>query len=536
MLTVNELSVRLPDRTLLDSVSFIVNNNDCAALIGPNGAGKSTLLSVIAGLQKPDSGSVSIPPGATMRYLRQGIADRPNGLLRDLLDDQLEGVLAAQAEMDLLAIAIASDPGDSAIAAWEAVSGRFEELGGYVRVAALEASMHAFGVGEIDLDRPLASLSGGEKTRASMAAVIAIDPDILLLDEPSNHLDREGIDWLESFLRSRTGATLVVSHDRALLDAVATKLLEIDPETGRVREFRGGYSDFVQVRQHEASEHEAAYHRQQELIGRIEGDIRQVAGKASTYEAMSVNDYQRGRSRRIARTAVVRKRKLERLLDSDERIERPERTWGMAVSFGEAPASGNRLIHIDDGSITIDGSPLLAGIELTVNAGERIGLVGANGSGKTTLLSVLAGHRTLDSGSYERSPSVKPGWFTQEHDGVDLDRTPLDQARSRTVGTEGEVRAFLHQFLLGPSQVLQPAGALSYGERARLALALLAIGGANLLLLDEPMNHLDIPSREQLEEAINTANVAVVMVSHDRYALERIGARIVDVERWRAHQ
>lgn len=532
MFKVSDLSVRLPGRILLDSVSFVINSGECVGVIGPNGAGKSTLLAVMAGVRRPDAGSVSMPPGASIGVLRQGFADRPDGRLGDLLDDHLDGLIAAAANLDAATARLADVPGDAAIDAYEIASDRFETLGGYERLAALEEAMHGFGVGRFAFDRPLGSLSGGEKTRASLAALIATNPDLLLLDEPSNHLDRSGIAWLESFLRNRRGATVVVSHDRALLDAVADRLLVIDGETGRVREYAGGYTEFAEARRHEAEELQSAYARQQEQIARIEGDVRRVAGKASSYEAMSVNDYQRGRSRRIARTAVVRKRKLERLLESEERIDRPERQWGMAVSFGEAPESGNRLVSIEDGLIEVGGAPLLRDVNLTVNAGDRVGLIGPNGVGKTTLLSVLAGRYDLTSGSIVRSPSLKVGWFTQEHAGVDLKRSPLDQARVLTVGTEGEIRAFLHQFLLGPEQVLRPAGELSYGERARLALALLAIGGANLLMLDEPMNHLDIPSREQLEEAIATAEVAVVMVSHDRYALERLDATLVDVEQW----
>lgn len=533
MLKVSDLTVRLPDRILLDSVSFVVNRNDRVGIVGSNGAGKSTLLAVIAGLRSPDSGSVSIPAGATIGYLRQGVADRPNGLLQDLLDDHLDGLLRAQAALGIAALGLTADTEDSAIAEFENASHAFDQLGGYERAATLEESMHAFGVGDLDFDRPLSSLSGGEKTRASLAALLAINPDLLLLDEPTNHLDRSGIAWLESFLLNRHGPTVIVSHDRALLDATATRLLVINEDGGNLRDYRGGYSEFAATRQHEAEEREAAFQRQQETIARIEGDIRRVAGKASSYEALSVNDYQRGRSRKIARTAVVRKRKLERLLDSDERIDRPERKWGLAVSFGDAPESGNILVSIDGGSIDIEGTKLLSGVNLTINSGDRIGLIGSNGAGKTTLLSVLAGRRELTSGGIYRSPSLHVGWYTQEHEGVRLDQTPLDHARSLSEGTEGEIRAFLHQFLLGPEHVLRPAGELSYGERARVALALLAIGGANLLLLDEPMNHLDISGREQLEEAIDAASVAVVMVSHDRYSLERLDVQLIDVELWR---
>jgi ATP-binding cassette subfamily F protein 3 len=201
----------------------------------------------------------------------------------------------------------------------------------------------------------------------------------------------------------------------------------------------------------------------------------------------------------------------------------------MAVSFGEAPESGPVLVRVKDASIDVAGRTLLEHVTFDIRSGNRLAIIGPNGSGKTTLLSAIAGRMPVSAGEIIRSPSAKIGWYSQEHEGIVLEETPLAQARTLTVGSEGEIRAFLHQFLLGPEQVLRPAGELSYGERARLALALLAIGGANLLLLDEPMNHLDIPSREQLEEAILNAPIAVVMVSHDRFAIERLGADMIDV-------
>ncbi len=534
MLTVSDLTIRLPGRVLLDHISFTINSGECVGLIGPNGAGKSTLLAVIAGLRPPDGGAAAVVPGARIGYLRQGVADLAGGTLRDLLDDQLGGLLAGQAVLDAAVARLANEQGEQMISGYEQAALQFEVLGGYEALTRLEEAMHAFGVGAMVFDRPLESMSGGEKTRAALASLVASDPDLLLLDEPSNHLDREGIAWLEQFLRSYRGAALVVSHDRALLDAVATTVLALDEETGKLTQYSGGYSDFATARAAEEEAHREAYQRQQVMIARVQGDIRQVANRASSFEALSVNDYQRGRSRKIARTAVVRQRKLERFLESEEKIERPERKWGMAVSFGEAPESGNTLVRIEDGSIDVGGRLLLDHVDLDLRAGTRTALIGPNGAGKTTLLSAIAGRIPLTAGELYRSPSARIGWYTQEHEGVRLNETPLHQARQATIGDEGEVRAFLHQFLLGPEQVLRPAVELSYGERARLALALLAIGGANLLLLDEPMNHLDIPSREQLEEAIINAPIAIVLVSHDRYAIERLGATIFDVTAFRA--
>ena len=529
MLSVSNLSLRLPGRTLLDTISFVINAGERVGLIGPNGAGKSTLLTIIAGLRPPDAGSVSLQPGASIGYLRQGVADLAGGALRDLLDSEMGGLLTAHDDLESAVAVLAESSDADVIDRYELASNAFEERGGYVTLAQLEEAMHAFGIGDIAFERPLSSMSGGEKTRAALAALMANDPDLLLLDEPTNHLDREGIAWLEQFLRNRQGAALIVSHDRALLDAVATGVLALDEDTGGIKFYSGGYSAFAGERAAEQEAYEAEYARQQKMIAGVEQDVRDVAGRASRFEGISVNDYQRGRARRIARTAVVRQRKLERFLESEERLDRPERKWGLSVSFGEAPESGPVLVRVEDAAVGVAGRRLLEHLDFDVRTGQRLAIVGPNGAGKTTLLSAIAGRIPVADGAIVRSPSAKIGWYSQEHEGVQLDVTPLDQARKLTVGSEGEVRAFLHQFLLGPEQVLRPAGELSYGERARLALALLAIGGANLLLLDEPMNHLDIPSREQLEEAILGTKVAVVMVSHDRFAIERLGAETLDV-------
>lgn len=533
MLSVSDLTLRLPSRILFEHASFTVNARERVGVIGPNGSGKSTLLSAIAGLTQPDRGAITVASGARVGYLRQGVADRAGGSLHQLLDDGAGGLLAAQGELERALAALGESSDSAAIDTYEAKALAFEELGGYIAVARLEEALHAFGVGEIPFHRPLQEMSGGEKTRAALASLISSDPDLLLLDEPSNHLDRDGIAWLEQFLKNGRGATLIVSHDRALLDAVATSVLAIDDRTQSIKRYAGGYSAFAAAREAEETAQQEEWERQQQLIAKIESDIRDVAGKASGYEAMSVNDYQRGRSRRIARTAVVRQRKLEKFLESADRVGKPEQRWGMAVSFGDAPETGSLLIRVDDGAIDIAGKRLLEHIDLEIEAGQRLALVGPNGAGKTTLLNALAGRIELSAGTISRTPNLRIGWYSQEHEGVDLKKTPLEQARYLTIGAEDEIRAFLHQFLLGPEQVILPAGALSYGERARVALALMAIGGANLLLLDEPMNHLDIPSREQLEEAILGTEIAVLMVSHDRFAIERIGANVIDVASFR---
>lgn len=527
MLTVNNVSRSLGGQPILTNVSFVLNPGDRLGLIGPNGAGKTTLMRLIAGQDHPDSGSISISPHEQVGMLRQGFADLSGGTLSDLLDGPTNGLAGTNAELER--VLASGDGSDAWLIAYEAAQLRFDALRGYDAIAELEASLSAFGLAGRAWDTPLANLSGGEKTRAGLAALIVARPDYLLLDEPTNHLDVDGQRFLAEMLNAFHGGILVVSHDRRFLDAIATGILALDPEVAGIRAFAGGYTAWRETMEHEAEEHASAYRRQQEDIARIQGDIRAVASHAMSTERGTQNDYLRGRSKKVAKTAKVRERKLEKLLASEERLERPERHWTMMADFGDTAESGRDVVELSEVGFAVEGRPLLAHVSLMVRSTDRIAVTGPNGAGKTTLLKLIAGDLQPTSGSVRIGSNVNVGWFAQEQETLHPALTPVQLVRIRSELSESEARTYLHRFLFTARNVTNPVASLSYGERSRLALALLVLDGCNLLLLDEPLNHLDIESREQFEIALGEFTGTLVIVLHDEYAIDRIANRTLRV-------
>ncbi|CAA9552518.1 MAG: Lipopolysaccharide ABC transporter, ATP-binding protein LptB [uncultured Thermomicrobiales bacterium] len=531
MLTVNSVSKRFGALQILESVSFSINPGDRLGLIGPNGAGKSTLLRIIAGQELANSGTVAARPEIRIGYLRQGFADMPDGTLAELIDLPLQGLIAAQAELERTIMALGdpnalfAEPG----AAYAVAQDRFDAVGGYETLDRLSSYLGRFGLADMSLDRPLSTLSGGQKTRAGLAALLASHPHLLILDEPTNHLDIDALDWLATFLNGYGGAVLMVSHDRRFLDATLNQILELDPETHRLTVYAGTYSDYVTEKERERVDQAAAYHRQQKEIARIEADIRGAEHHARTIEANSIDFAVRKKAAKIARPAVVRKRKLERLLESTEHVERPERKWRLAVDFSSIGPGSRDAVVLEDVRVAYGNDRVLDGCSLHVSDGDRIAITGRNGAGKSTLMRVIAKDIVPDFGSVRLGPSVRIGYFAQEQDTLDANRTVLAMARAIAAGSESDIRTFLHKFLFSGEMVHHRIGDLSYGERARLMLAALVLRGSNLLLLDEPLNHLDLDARERFEEALEQFAGTIVFVSHDRYTIRRLASRVVEV-------
>ncbi len=531
MLSVSQLSKRFGDVAILDSVSFTINADDRIGLVGPNGSGKSTLLKLLTGTLSPDSGTITRSPRARIGYLSQGFAELSDGTLADLLDIPTHGLLSARARLESATAALAR-PGDDPerlVAHYEHAMTAFEGAGGYAASDELEQLLSRFGLSGVSPDRPLSTLSGGQKTRAGLAALLASAPDLLLLDEPTNHLDRDGLMWLGEFLNRFRGGVLVVSHDRGFLDDVVTKILELDPSTHRLTIYAGSYSDYADAKRHEELEQASAYQRQQKEVARITEDIRGAEHHARTIESNTIDFAVRKKAAKIARPAVVRKRKLERLLQSTQAVDRPEQRWGMAIELAATVKGARRVATLENISVSYNDLTVLQGVSLHVAHGDHIALTGPNGHGKSTLIRLLAGELFPDQGSVAIGPGVKVGYFAQEQDTLDLGLTVLAQARVRGTGSESDLRTFLHRFLFGGDMVHRVVGDLSYGERARLMLALLVLEGNTLLLLDEPLNHLDIDARERFEQALEQYQGTTVMVLHDRYAVRRLANRVLEV-------
>jgi ATP-binding cassette, subfamily F, member 3 len=520
--------------TVISDVSFILNDHQHVGLIGPNGVGKSTLLRCIIGAEQLDAGTiVRSPPDLSIGYLAQAFGDLGERSVGAVIAAARADVL--QAEWDLqaaaAALATASDV-DAALARYDVALARFEALGGYEHERRATATLQGLGLGGVDPATPAAALSGGQKTRLGLAALLISEPDLLLLDEPTNHLDVEALAWLEDFVGAYLHAVLIVSHDREFLDRTVTRILYFDPHTRTVQSYPGNYSDFAEARAHEREVQATAWHEQQAYVQQVESDIRRVQGHAQSIQRgpKRGRDFYGRVSAKVARLAKARTRKLKRYLASDERVEKPREYWGLKLDFGPPPPSGRAVLRLEDVSFGYTGlPPLFSVVTLDVRYSERIAVVGPNGAGKTTLLRLIAGQMLPQTGTVRLGVNVRLGVMAQEQETLDLQRTVLQIVLQERAMSETEARHFLHFFLFGGDSVFRTVGACSLGERSRLQLALLVLRGCNLLLLDEPLNHLDIEGREHFEAALDAFAGTVITVSHDRVFLRSFAQRVVEV-------
>jgi len=511
VLQVADLRFGYAGDTLFEGVTFSLAIGDRAALVAPNGAGKSTLLRLLGKEIEPDHGTVVVKRDVTVGYYRQSHEVEATG-------DVLSAFMSGFREIVELREALVQAQHDAATGDASAlehlahVTERYHVARGDElehRVAAIAAKL---GFSDADLARPVASLSGGERGRLHLGVILAQEPDLLMLDEPTNHLDLDTIDWLEGWLKGYRGAVLVVSHDRAFLDAVCTQTLELGTRGLRVYPLR--YSEYAVARQEDLERERALMERQQAFISKTEDFIRKNIAGQKTKQAQS----------------------RRKMLDKLERVERPEDVWAVAerVSFRFAAGARSGDIVLDAKGLSAErgGRQLFAGVDLLVRRGERIGVVGPNGAGKSTLLKILAGrgHPTLDKGTVKRGTNLQEGYFDQHLGAVNPENTAVEEVRTiRGDFTVEAARQYLARFRFWGDDPLRVVSGFSGGERSRLALAKLLLEPRNLLFLDEPTNHLDIPAAEILEEALVGFDGTVLLVSHDRRFLETVTTRIVSV-------
>jgi ATP-binding cassette subfamily F protein 3 len=385
----------------------------------------------------------------------------------------------------------------------------------------------------VDLDMPVSVLSGGNKTKLSLARLLLSDASILLLDEPTNFLDLPALLWLERFVNEGDRAYIIVSHDRRFLDRTVSSILELDAATHSLRQWPGNYSEYNEARLKEEQKRLEAYQDQQEAIARIEEDIRRTREQARSVEARTKSgpgaDVQRRLAKKVAKKAKVRERRLERQLET-ERIEKPRQGWGLHLAdLGRNPIEDNRtVLEVENLHAGYDEREVLRGVSLLLRGRDRLALLGENGSGKSTLLRCIAGIMQY-RGSVRTGPSVRLGVLSQEADELPLDRSVLDIFRSRTQMYEDEARTYLHKFLFKGQEVFKSVRSLSYGQKAKLALAILILSDANFLMLDEPTSHMDMPALEAIERAVARYVGPLLLVSHDRYFLSQIGVTRVEV-------
>ncbi len=486
-------------------------------LVGPNGSGKSTLLRLLAGLEEPDAGRVSHAPAElTSGYLPQERRGREG---ESLLESLARRTGVATAENELSDAAEALSRGVAAESRYAEALERFLALGGGDFEPRARATCAALGLA-IELDRASSVLSGGEAARAALAAILLSRFDLLLLDEPTNDLDFDGLDRLERFLDAYAGGLVVVSHDRAFLDRTVTRIVSIEPETGQVREWAGGFSDYETRRN---AERAAAYARYDEAQERRRS-LAELLNRRRT-EARSKGDSlgkaTGGADRRATHALSTKVRQAQRVLGRNELPEKPFEPWELRLSFGRAERPSDRVLTLQ-GAVAERGEFRLGPVDLDLTPGERVSVSGRNGSGKSTLLGMLLGDVALAAGSRVVGPRTIVGALRQGRDAYGSDAPLVDELRTHTCLPAEEARTLLAKFGLGADHVGRPCSSLSPGERTRAHLAELQARAVNLLVLDEPTNHLDLEAVEQLEIALRTFEGTMVVVSHDRRFLDTL--------------
>ena len=533
MLTAHHIHKSYGIQPILQDISFSVSHHERVGLIGPNGCGKTTLMRILAGIEQPDSGTVaSTRPNLRIGYLAQGMGFDPEQTLQSALSLAPVPQAELEAEITSLASALAINPDNPAI------QEKFDKTLTHLSTFDMQPSiiLAPLGLADFPPDFPVKHLSGGQKTRLMLARVLLEDPHLLLLDEPTNHLDIEMLEWLEDWLNSFNGAALIVSHDRAFLDNTVTSILEIDPFTHEMKSYPGNYSDYARQKDVELKHQMQTYLDQKEEIRRMKADIARTKEQAakterdassirkggSDYKIKGYKSYQQGIAKKVAKKAKSREKKLERFLESDELVERPNSSWHMKLDFNATIRQSKDVLITESLLIgyTAD-NPLLESLNLYIRAGQRIGLTGANGTGKTTLIRTIAGKLYPLSGNLKLGQTVKLGYMAQEQELLDPKLNALQTIQSVAPLNETEARNFLHHFLFKGDNALRPTSELSFGERARLQLGTLVAQGCTFVVLDEPINHLDIPSRARFEEALANFRGTILAVVHDRYFLER---------------
>jgi macrolide transport system ATP-binding/permease protein len=533
LLTVRQLSKFYGDRQVLRDVSFTLDRGQHKGLVGANGAGKSTLLKAMVGEIGPDGGSVTLEPDAEIGYLPQTLAEAAGKSVDELLHDSLVTVYQLEKRMRELERAMASANGDlgDVLAEYAEVSERFERRGGYDLAHRLEIILSGLDVADIDRSRPVATLSGGEKTRVCLAALLLRSPDLLLLDEPTNHLDFAAMEWLEAYLQSYPGGLLVVSHDRHFLNRTVTAILEVDEHSGQVKQYVGDYDAYAGVKILERRQWVEAYTAQQEEIIElrqvIKGKARQVAhNRPPRDNDKYIKNFKRERvDTAVARNVSAAEEKLRRI-ETDPIPEPPNKLTINPEFDPKALTSGSPLAVSGLGK-AFGETVVLDGVTFALGPRSRVVIVGPNGAGKSTLLRILTGAEPAGAGDVTVAGSVVVGYLDQEQESLNNDATLFDVYRQGRTGHFEELKAELLKYgLFTWPDLLKPVSTLSIGQKRKLQIARLIATGANLLLLDEPTNHISFDVLEAFEEALLDFSGPVLAISHDRRFIERFADEV----------
>ena len=497
---------------ILSGVSFHVNDREKAAIVGINGAGKSTLLKIIMKEMTADEGEVILSKGSSIGYLAQHQnLSSENSILAEMLTvkqdiiDLDANIRALEQEMKHAA----GDKLNQMLGTYTRLTHEFESRNGYAYQSEVTGILKGLGFGEEEFDKKVNTLSGGQKTRIALGKLLLSKPDLILLDEPTNHLDLVSIAWLETFLLNYNGAVIVVAHDRYFLDKVVSKIVELD--NTKCTSFEGNYSDYASKREMLRNAMLKQYLNQQQEIKHQEEVIAKL------------RSFNREKS-------IKRAESREKMLAKIERVERPAEHSEMHFNLEPRITSGNDVISVTGLSKSYGRLTLFTDLSLDIKRGEKVAIIGNNGTGKTTILKILHGQAEADSGEIRLGSKVQVGYYDQEHQVLDPDKTLFDELQDAYPHLDNTaVRNILAAFLFTEDDVFKRIKDISGGERGRVSLAKLMLSEANLLILDEPTNHLDITSKEILENALNHYSGTVLYVSHDRYFINKTATRILDL-------
>lgn len=511
MASVSNIEKTFGQRVLFEGLSFLIERGERVGLIGENGSGKTTLFKIIAGQVLPDAGSASVARSVKLGYLAQDASFDASNSVMDEAELAFAGLHALSHRLREIEHAMAGESGpqlEKTLNQYQTLQHEFELAGGYAWRHRLEATLLGVGLDRNGWEQNVQTLSGGQRSRLALAKLLIAQPDLLLLDEPTNHLDLAAIEWLENYLLDFSGAVLLISHDRYLLDRLATRIVWLTRR--QLSSYPGNYSAFMQQRQVEELSQQRAYEQQQDYIAKQQEFVRRFGAGQRSKEA-------KGREKR-----------LNRLLKSDAMIQQVQSARQIHVKLHTDQRAGDRVLSVRDLSKSYPGKNLWQQVHFEITRGQRIGIIGPNGSGKTTLLRVLRGEEDADCGDISWGANLNIGYYDQRLDDFDPDLTILEEVgQDRVHIKDRELRDVLATLLFRGDDVHKPMGLLSGGERARVALAELLLDRPNVLLLDEPTNHLDIASCEALEESLRGFAGTILCVSHDRYFLDKTVGRML---------
>lgn len=510
-LSVRNLTMTFIERNLFTDVSFDVEERDKVGFIGANGVGKTTLFKILNGEISPVSGTVTFSKNVRPGYMEQHACNNPRADVYHELLSVFDYLSDMETEISALAHQIDNKSGnlDELVERQTMLIEQFERAGGLTYKSRTRSALLGLGFSENDFTMPVGNLSGGQRSKLCLAKLLLSQSNMLLLDEPTNHLDIDAIAWLEGFLRDFKGAMIIISHDRYFLDNVTNKTIEL--EHNRAMVYKGSYSEFVKKKESVNESLKNKYEHDLKEIKRIEGIVEQQKRWGQAHNFI---------------TAASKQKEADRIKDGLVAPESELET--MRMHFEPRCESGNDVLICKNLAKSFDNKQLFKNVDIHIRKGERVFIIGGNGCGKTTLFRILMGKTPMNSGEYDYGANVEIGYFDQMQQNLDLSKTALDEVWDTFPNmTQTEVRSALASFLFKGDEVFKPLSKMSGGERARVSLLKLMLKGSNFLLLDEPTNHLDASSREELEKTLLDYSGTMLIVSHDRYFINKIADRIL---------